>query len=506
MDGFIIIIMQNKIFCGSIFGLKATLVEVEADQGGGEFGKINIVGLPDATVQESQERIRSAIKNSGYQFPKRKLTVNLAPAEVKKSGSHYDLPIAIAILELKNKFIGEPRKIFIAGELSLSGKTKEISSVLPLVILAAKNGFKEIFIPKDNCQEASFVKEIKIYPVDSLQQLATHLYQKNNLTEYRNLNKITLHTPKQSELWTNIIGQSQAKRAAEISLAGGHHLLMVGPPGSGKTMIAKAMSKNSPELTQTQSLEIANIHSIYGLKNLDAHKFSHGLFRSVHHSSSELAILGGGKKLRPGEISLCHYGLLFFDELTQFSKKIINSLRQPMEENEILISHAGEFCYFPCSFTLIAATNPCPCGFYGDQKNKCLCRPSQLTGYQQKIPGPILERFDLIIWVNNNPSRTTTDYQPSNKNIQKARIIQNTRGFLNGRCNEVFFKKINVLGENEKKFFDSASETLKCSERSKVRIIKLARTIADLDQQPFIKIEHLAEAFSLRSSETICYN
>ena len=500
------IMTANKIYSASVSGLEATLVEVEADQGGGEFGRISLVGLPGPSTNEAQERVRSAIKNSGYVFPRRKITVNLAPADIRKQGSQHDLAIALSILGLKNSSVFSGRHFFILGELSLSGEVKAVKKIFPLVAAAVREGCTEIFLPAENVEEISIFKKIKIFPITSLKQIADYVFKGCFLAGQVGLGPSSVETQDHEAVWQKIRGQNRAKRAAEISLAGGHHFLMIGPPGSGKTMIAQAMGQCLPPNSLNQALEIANIKSICGLPVKNDGDFFFGLFRAVHHSSSGPALLGGGKSLRPGEITLSHHGLLFLDELPQFATQTINALRQPMEKESIFLAHAEESCFFPCSFTLIATANPCPCGFWGESQHVCRCRPKQLAAYRRKIPGPVLDRFDLCLPVHYPEKTPTANYRPSAKNIWRARKTQEKRGFLNGRCPDNLLSAIALSSQKEKDFFLSAAENLHCSERGKIKILKIARTIADLAGEKEISISHLAEAFSLRSDDTICYN
>lgn len=502
--------MSSKIFSAAVIGLDAELVEVEADIGGGPMGVFTIVGLPDAAVNESRERIRSAIKNSDLNFPKFKTTVNLAPADLKKQGPSYDLPIAVSILAdvLKISHAKIFQESLFVGELALNGALRPVNGILPIVIKAKKSGLNTVFVPAHNSTEAQLIPDIKVIPVRSLQQLFKHLTEIEIIPEapHKIFSFANQGHPANMK---NIQGQEHVKRAMEIAAAGAHNMLMSGPPGSGKTLIARTMSSILPDLTLAEALEITKIYSVAGLLNQQASLVTSRPFRSPHHTASGVALVGGGAWPRPGEISLSHRGVLFLDEFAEFPRAVMENLRQPLEDGVIHISRAAGNLCFPAKFILIAAINPCPCGYFGDKEKDCICTPVQIINYKRKISGPIMDRIDLHIEVprikfekliSNQPAEDSKTIQ---ERIQKARNRQterfkNSGFFTNSEMNSEAVKRFCEVDENCKQLLKNAVNQMHLSARSYFRILKIARTIADLANSENITIQHLAEALQYR--------
>ena len=506
--------MPSKVFSGAINGLDAQLVEVEIDVSQG-LRSFSIVGLPDKAVKESEERVDSAIKSTKLLSPHGrtfKVLVNLAPADLKKEGSIYDLPIALAFLiASKQTSFNATDKIFL-GELSLDGKLRPLKGALSFALMAKKFGFKEIVLPKQNAKEASLIKEIKVVGVDSLSETLSYIEGRKEILGEEFVENEIVQAPDYSVDIGWVKGQEYAKRALEITAAGSHNLFMFGPPGGGKSLLAKALPSILPRLNFTESLEVTKIYSIAGLLQENQAIINYRPFRSPHHISSEAALTGGGNPPRPGEITLAHRGVLFLDEFPEFHRDVLESLRQPIEEGKITVSRARNTFTYPARFMLIAASNPCPCGFYNDAEKNCTCSPSQVSMYRRKMSGPLMDRIDLFIEVPAVKYEKLTSEVSENQSdsirekIEKAREKQKqrfsgTKILTNSEMNIPEIKKYCGHDEKSQELLKKYVDSGKLSARGYHRILKVARTIADLADSEDIKYEHIAEALMYRIKE-----
>ncbi len=470
--------------------------------------KWEIIGLPDNSIRESKERVKAAIKNSGYELRSKKILVNLAPAEIKKEGSAFDLAIAIGILNnigyIQNEKIEE---YAILGELSLNGKINEISGILPMCIELKRLGINKVILPKGNIKEASILKDLEIYGIENLKEAVEFLngelkIEKNVVIEEKNQDTNTID-------FNEVKGQENVKRALEIAAAGGHNCLMIGSPGSGKTMLAQRISTILPDMNFEESLEVTKIHSIAGMtKNNQI--ITKRPFRSPHHTASKISLVGGGKESKPGEISLAHRGILFLDELPEFNKNTLEVLRVPLEDRKVLISRANKNHEYPANFMLIASMNPCPCGYYGSNEKECTCSSNEINKYLRKISGPLLDRIDLQVEVSSidytkiaNKSKEESSKEIKFR-VNKARKIQEKRYkeyniYSNSELTPNLIEKYCHLDEASKSMLEKAFEKLNLSSRAYSRILKVARTIADLNGKENITINEIAEAIQYRS-------
>lgn len=504
--------MLVKSFCAAVNGLEVTTVTIEVSMTRGVL--FHLTGLPDSTVKESRDRIAAALQNNGYKFPVADITINLSPADIRKEGSGYDLPLAIAIMAANEKITADHlHEYMIVGELGLDGRLQPIRGALPIAIRARKEKFKGLIVPKQNVREAAVVNQLEVYGMENLCDVI-HFFNGSEHFEPTVIDTRKVFYEQQSHLdidFSDVRGQENVKRAMEVAAAGGHNLIMIGPPGSGKSMMAKRLPSILPPLSLAESLETTQIHSVAGKISRDTSLIYQRPFRSPHHTISQVALVGGGSNPQPGEISLAHNGVLFLDELPEFNKTTLEVLRQPLEDRKITISRAKYTLEYPCSFMFVASMNPCPCGYYGDPTHHCVCTPGQIQRYMNKISGPLLDRIDIQCEIQAVPFSELSQMQPGEpserirERVISARRIQEERfkPYKGIYCNaQMTERMLHTFAEPDTASLNMlriAMERLKLSARAYSRILKVARTIADLAGSEKVQSQHIAEAIGYRN-------